>query len=450
MQATTRQTGTDGRRAGSMAASWPKAGRRDQIILRSLHPATISRSSVPFPLHPDTRLATITLDYGAEDPLVLETAEGSLVTECRGPAGVAGAAASDRVAAALAAPLHGPPLAAHVVPGDSVAVAVADAVPQAAAVIAAVIDGLCAAGVEADAIHVLHAARRPETATAPGVAEFDATVDAATSYLAADEAGNPLYLARQLVDADVVVAVGEWGWDAALGGRALSGELWPAFSRRTAAERLTIDLARRGRLALADWKARMHDIAWQLGVCASLRLVAGRAGSLHAATFGLPDEASRSARAAARAWCPSVEEPAELAVASLSDPRSFAALTTALAAAARVTRPDGTICLACRVATAPGIVFQRWRQGASLERLVHEAVGTRNAELVADALQARLFARALGDRRLVLLSDIDEAAVEDLEFGFAGGPDVIARLVERADSLAVLHEADRMLPQAAV
>lgn len=395
-------------------------------------------------------MATITLDYGADDPLVLETAEGGLVTECHGPAGVVGPAAGDRVAAALAAPLHGPPLAAHVVPGDRVAVAVSGAAPQAAAVVAAVVDGLCAAGVEADAIHVLHAAQTGASAGPPGAAEFDATVDAGTSYLAADEAGQPLYLARQLVDADVVVAVGEWGWDAALGGRSLAGELWPAFSRRAAAERLTVDLARRGRLALPDWKARMHDISWQLGVCASLRLVAGHAGSLHAATFGLPDEASRSARATARAWCPTVEEPVELAVVSLSDPRSFAALTTALAAAARVTRPDGTICMACRVAAPPGIVFQRWRQGAALERLVHEAVGTRDGALVADALQTRLFARALGDRRLVLLSDIDETAVEDLEFGFAAGPDVIERLVERADSVAVLHEADRMLPQAAV
>ena len=391
-------------------------------------------------------MPTITLDYGADDPLVLETEEGGLVTECRGPAGVAGQAARDRVAAALAAPLHGPPLAAHVVPGDRVAVAVSGAVPQAAAVVAAVVAGLCAAGVEADAIQVLHAG-----GVAPaGGAEFDATVDAATSYLAADEAGTPLYLARQLVDADVVVTVGEWGWDAALGGRSLAGELWPVFSRRSAAERLTVDLARRGRLALPDWNARRHDISWQLGVCASLRLVAGHAGSLHAATFGLPDEAGRSARAAARAWCPAVDEPVELAVVSLSDPRSFAAVTTAVAAAARVTRPDGTICVACRVAEPPGIVFQRWRQGAALERLVHEAVGTRDGVLVADALQTRLFARALGDRRLVLLSDIDETAVEDLEFGFAAGPDVIARLVERADSVAVLHEADRMLSQAAV
>jgi hypothetical protein len=392
-------------------------------------------------------LPTLSLDYGADDPLVLETEEGGLVTECLGPDGVAGQPAHDLVAATLAATPHGPPLAAHVVPGDTVAVAVSGAVPQAAAVVAAVVDGLCAAGVEAAAIHVLHAAPPAGAAIPAAAVAFDATVEAATSYLAADEAGTPLYLARQLVDADVVVAVGAWGWDAALGGRSLAGELWPAFSRQAAAERLTVDLARRGRLALPDWKARMHDISWQLGVCASLRLVAGRRGGLHAAAFGLPDEAGRAARTAARGWCPAVDEPVELAVASLSDPQSFAAVTTAVAAAARVTRPDGTICVACRVAAKPGIVFQRWRQGAALERLVHEAVATRDMTLVADALQTRLFARALGDRRLVLLSDIEEAAVEDLEFGFAAGPEVIERLVARADSVAVLHEADRMLPQ---
>jgi len=395
--------------------------------------------------HPSARLATITLAYGADAPLVLETPEGSLVRECHGPAGATAAAAGGCVAAAINAPPHGPPLAAHVVPGDRVAVAVAGDVPQADSVVAAVVAGLAGAGVAADSIHVLHAGG---AAGPPGSVEFDATVDAATSYLAADEAGEPLYLARQLVDADVVVAVGGWGWNAALGGRSLAGELWPAFSRRQAADRLTLDLARRGRLALADWKARMHDITWQLGVCASLRIVAGSHGSLHAATFGLPDEASRLARAAARAWCPAIDEPVELAVVSLSDPRSFPAVTAAVAAAARVTQPAGTICVACRVAAPPGIVFQRWRQGLALERLVHEAVGTRDMTLVADAVQARLFARALGDRRLVLLSDIEEAAVEDLEFGFVAAPVAIGRLVERADSVAVLHEADRMLPQA--
>jgi len=94
------------------------------------------------------------------------------------------------------------------------------------------------------------------------------------------------------------------------------------------------------------------------------------------------------------------------------------------------------------------VIFLRWRQGAPLEQLVHEAVATGDPVLITDALQTRLFARALGERRLVLLSDIDEAAVEELSFGHAATPDVVDRLAHRADSIAVLHEADLMLPNA--
>jgi hypothetical protein len=153
------------------------------------------------------------------------------------------------------------------------------------------------------------------------------------------------------------------------------------------------------------------------------------------------------ARAAAAGWCPLVEEPAELTIATVADPEAgFAAVTRAVAAAARVTQPGGTICVASRVVVGPGIIFLRWRQGAPLEQILHEAVATRDAALVADALQARLFARALGDRRLVLLSGIDEGTIEELGFGFAAGPDAMERIAHRAESVAVLHEADRMLP----
>jgi hypothetical protein len=41
-----------------------------------------------------------------------------------------------------------------------------------------------------------------------------------------------------------------------------------------------------------------------------------------------------------------------------------------------------------------------------------------------------------------------EDTVEELEFGSAGSPEVVERLAHRSDSLAVLHEADRMLPNA--
>ena len=399
---------------------------------------------------------SIQLPYGGDEPLLIEPAHGTEFALCEGPAGETGMAAEELVATALSSPADGPPLDAHVVPGDRVVVAVSGTVPQADAVMAAITARLAGAGVEmgdikalfAEPLEPLRAGGRPAACPGAGqVAVFDPGNDADTAYLVADEAGNPLYLARSLVDADVVVAVGCWNWNAALGGRSLEGEIWPAFARRQCRQDLVRALARRGRHALTDWRTGMQDVTWQLGVCASLRLVPGRDGTLHAACFGLPDAAGRRARAAAAAWSPRVDDPVELSIASLSDPHAdFTCVTRAVAAAARVTHPGGTICVASRVAAGPGLIFLRWRQGAPLEQLVHEAVGTGDSALIADALQTRLFARALGERRLVLLSDLEETAVEELGFGHAATPDVVDRLVHRANSLAVLRDADLMLP----
>jgi hypothetical protein len=410
--------------------------------------------SRPFGVSPSSALGphVIRLETGSDAPVLLEVEPGTLVTEFRGPAGVAGPAVGDLVGRSLAAPAHGPPLEAHVVPGDRVSVAVAGTVPQNAHVLAAITASLTSARIAADAITVLHGpALEPAAGGLPAASAedvFDPSVESSTAYLAADQAAHPLHLARLLVDADVVVAVGQWAWNAALGGRSLEGELWPTFARLGCRRDLTVSLARRGRQALPDWRTSMQETTWQLGVCASLRIVAGRGGTVHAACFGMPDEACRQARAAAAGWCPLVEEPAELAVVTLSDPQQgWPAITRAVAAAARVTRPDGTICIVCHEAVAPGVIFLRWRQGAPLERLVHEAVRTGDPLLVADAVQTRLFARGLGERRIVLLSRLDEGAVEELEFGFAPGPEVIERLVDRSTTAVVLHEADLMFPQ---
>lgn len=400
---------------------------------------------------------TITLDYGADEPLVLDSLEGR-VESFAPPAGVVGAEARRLVAEAVAAPVHGPPLAAHVVPGDRVVIALAGDVVQAGEVTAAIRDCLVAAGVASADVAVLaapslgfdamQASSRPSIHSA--VEAFDPTSDSATAYLAADEDGRPLHLARALVDADVVVAVGEWGYAPALGGRSLEGELWPTFARDECRHDLLVALARRGRNALSGWKGGMQEIAWQLGVCASLRLVRGSGGSLAAARFGLPDEATRQARDAATAWSPELDPVADIAVVSLSDPDAgFGSIAAAAAAAARATRPGGTICVACRHVDPAGIVLTRWRQGAPLEGLVHEAVASGDRTLIADALLTRLFARAIDDRRLVLLSDLGEEAVEELEFGYASTPEVIERLAQRAERLAVLAEADRCLPKAA-
>jgi hypothetical protein len=406
-------------------------------------------------------VSAIPVEYGAADPLVIEPGAGAILHDCRGPRGVTGDDAARLIGATLRCADHGPPLAAHVVAGDRVVVAIAETVPQAAPAMAAVREVFLGAGLDPDHVTFLRAgplAVDDAAACAADVAggqggtapdRFDPAAEAATAYLAADSAGQPLYLARLLVDADVVLAVGAWNWNAALGGPSVEGELWPTFSRLATRRAFVKSLARRGRRALPSWRDDVRDVTWQLGVAASLRLVPGAAGALHAACFGTPADAAARARAAAGGWRPRPDAPADLAIVSLSDPRAgFDAVTRAVAAASRVTRRGATICVAGRFAVGPGIVFLRWRQGAPLVPLLREALASGDPCLAADALATRLFARALGDRRVVLLSDLDESTVEDLGFGHAASPEVVERLAHRAERVVVLHEGDRMLPRA--
>ncbi len=401
---------------------------------------------------PTTPSDTIELNAGHDEPFRLSLRPGSLAAECRGPAGMAAADVAQRVADALTQPADGPPLVEHVVEGDRIVVAVADDIPEEQALLEAVVSTLASAGAPPDRLEVLRLWTNRLKPVVPGAntSIFDPGNDVDTSYLMADDEANPRYIARPLVDADVVVSVGSFGWNAAVGGRATEGELWPAFSRRAASETLARSLAMRPRGSHRAWKTAAQEVLWQLGVIAELRAVPGCGNSLAEASFGMEPGVTAAARRAARAWTPRLARAAEVAMTTLSDPHAgLEAVVRAAAAASRVTYPDGTVCVVSRLSEEPGIVFTRWRQGVGVEPLVKEAVRSSDVALIRDAMLTRQLARSLGSRRLVLASDLDEAAVESLDIGHAASAEDVARLATSAESLIVLHEADRMLPRLA-
>lgn len=408
----------------------------------------------PPPSHRAPHVKPILLAYGAAEPLVLEPRPGAGAVEVRGPDGVRGSEARMHAGAALDAPARVPPLEAHVVPGDRVAIALSGPVPCAGEVVAAVRERLERAGVEAADTVVLTAppvaglAGQPRGEPPAGGILFDPRLETESSYVAADAEGEALHVARRLVDADAVVAIGTFSFDAALGGPALDGDLWPAFTRAPARDGVVRQLARSGRKALDGLRRHAMEAAWHMGVMASVRVVPGRGDTLHAVVFDTPAGAARAARRRAQAWRPVLPRGADVVVAAPADPHGgWAALLRAVAVAAAAVRPGGTICLAGRLAEAPGEVTRRSRQGVPLPGLVREALRSGDAALVADAFVARFLARVLGDRRLVLLSDLPGEDVEELGFGHAATPEAIERLAHRAGELVVIPDADRMLPR---
>lgn len=398
----------------------------------------------------------IDLEYGTAHPLALDVPAGIPVTIHHGPEALADPAAS--LADALTRPVAGPPLAAHVVPGDRVVIALAGdlpgGLPTHELVHRGVTEQLAAGGVAPSDVHLLTApplallGDRPPAGPAGDTATvFNPAMTDETAYLLADDEGTPLHLARPLVDADVVIAVGGFGYDAALGGRSPEGELWPGFGRLEWQQAFTSALLRSRRSSLEAWRELTGQVSFQLGIMASLRLVRGRSNSLAGISFGLPEATTAAARRLARPWRPAAPA-SDLTIGGISTPHcDMAAVTRAVAAAARTTRPGGTICIACSLVEPPGIVFTRWRQTAELMPLIREAAHSGDTSLITEALQTKLFARALGDRRLVLLSGLDQDLVEDLDIGHASSPEAIDRLMHQADSVTLLHEADRLCPK---
>jgi hypothetical protein len=407
----------------------------------------------------------VDLNYGGDDPLVIDSISSDAISEIRGPEGIDADAAVSVIRDALLLPAAGPPLSEHVVPGDRVIIAQAGNLPGgtllADSIYSEILEILQSGGVSPDDVQRIIARPTLESDTSSlhdevpdteiqniSTTLFNPRNDRDTAYLSADEAGVPLHLARALVDADVVLSIGSFCYDASLRGRSPEGELWPSFARQNQCQKFIKALLKKRQPALHHWRDESEQITAQLGILASLRLVAGNHQTLAGAAFGFPVASITQSRLQAKKWRPTIPARSPLSIAGIPDrPCRFAEFTRAVAAAARVTTHDGTICIACNMREEPGIIFTRWRHGVDLPMLLREASDSEETALLLDALHTSLFAKALGDRRLVLLSQLDQDFVEDLDIGHAETPDAINRLIQQSESVCVLHEANRLCPK---
>ena len=162
----------------------------------------------------------VSVKYGASAILEIDLPENALVVNWVGPAAT-GEAALEAAAAAVETPLDFPQLKQATVPGDHVVLAVEPAVPQAAAVVAAIVPALLSGGVATEDITIVRTqadidAQQPDPRSALPDALRDVVCLAThesgdqnhLAYLAAEPNGEPIYLNRQICEADLVVPIG--------------------------------------------------------------------------------------------------------------------------------------------------------------------------------------------------------------------------------------------------
>lgn len=395
---------------------------------------------------------TLRLRYGAAAELAIDWPETTDVIDWSGTCPPPLADPTAAVRRALAAPLGHPPLAESLVAGDRVTIALDPQLPQAAALAAGIVAEVVESGHSPDSVTILWQATGEDD---PGPAEglpaelresvhfvrHDPDDPLQQAYLAANEAGEPIYLNRALCDADFVIPVGLARTAESLGFAGLFAGLYPTFSQREAQLRLRIKVG----LAAESRRLRRVEAAeeagWLLGAqFAVLAIPAGgdaladvRAGHvalLRNEVAGLCDAT----------WHHPAARSADLVVAALAGgPRqqTWDNVARALWMALRAVNEGGSIALATQLAARPGSAlrrFGRWTEDDPVPK-------AKKNVFEPDLLAAQLLLAARQKGRVYLLSELSERTVEGIGAIHLDDPEDIVRLGRRQASCLVLGDA---------
>lgn len=394
------------------------------------------------------------LRYGIDSTLQLELPEQTLVANLDAPRGRPLADPGLALRESLRAPLDFPPLAKSVIPGDRVAIALDHGVPRAAELVAGIVAELVEAGIEPGNITVVQTAidaanhvRDPRSLLPEN---WQKSVQLQTHepsnrdqlrYLAATGDAKPIYVNSGIVEADLVVPVGVARVDSSLGYPGPASGVFPAFSDEHTAERyraprLLDSPERREKLrALSD------EVSWLLGVMFAVQVVPAGGDDLLHIVAGRSDLVfERSQSLCDEAWSFSVPQRASLVVAAVPGAngcQTWENVARAVWAASQSVTDDGAIVLCTDLAAELGPGTQRLRNADDRQGVLREI----SRERPVDALVAAELAHALERGPLYLLSQLDEALVEDLGIASVADEAELERLVSHHDSCILLGNA---------
>lgn len=395
------------------------------------------------------------LRYGIDCLLSFELPSEALVADCAAPHGQPLADPARAVAEALAAPHGLPPLARATVPGDRVVLALEPGVPQAGAIVAALVETLLGAGAAPRDITVLRTASDVEAdapdprrllpaavGAAVGLETHNPDDRAHVSYLAATPKGKPIYLNRLLCDADLVVPIGCLRCPQAVSYHGVYGGLYPTFSDAATLERFRNPSSSDSHSqAHARKRHLVEKVGWLSGVLFVVQVIPGPGDSLLEVLAGEAAEVARvGQQRCERAWSFAVPQRASLVVAAVTGEaagQTWENVGRALAAALRVVEDDGTIALCTELSAPPGPAVQGLAQADDLRAALRQI----RKHKLADTLPATELAVALARAKVYLLSHLPADQVEELGVAAVSDPADIVRLAGRHASCVLLGDA---------
>lgn len=351
---------------------------------------------------------------------------------------------ADDLRSALEHPLDFPPLEQAVIPDDRVTLALDRDTPEAPALIAAVWRVLQRRQVRPENVTVVqpppaarNAARDPRSELPEEVREqvvwsvHDPARERGCHYLASTAAGDRVYLAEAVVDADVVVTIGRIGFDPVIGHRGTNSVFYPGLSSSDAIERAH----GQGHSELDPDDTRplrqmIDEIGWLLGTQFSLQVIPSVRGGVAHVVAGAGESVFRHGKELlSEHWLVETDERAEIVVAAIDhDGDGWEQLGAALETARHLVTRGGKIVILSDLDAEPG---------PGIELIQHcdnprDALKPLRTQAPPDLVPATQLAQALDWADVYLLSRLNADVVEELFMVPLGSAKEVQRLVEKS------------------
>jgi hypothetical protein len=359
---------------------------------------------------------------------------------------------------ALAEPVDFPPLAQATVPGDRAVVAVADGVPQRAAIALGALTGLVDAGVDVRHTTVLlqseledPAAFRRELAARKladvQLAVHDPADAQQLAMVGVTEAGRPLRMNRLLAEADLTLPIAGRGSELlAPEAAARYAGLYPQFADLADQRRFHAPDSDRPK-SLPQRSAEIEEAGWLMGVVVCAQAVPGAAGGVAAVFAGAPASVAAAAgRCRDATWACRLPHRGDLALAAIAgdaETQSWNNLACAVETARSAVVSGGAVAVCCDLEEPPGPAVHQLRDALDWETASRRILRERSA----DSRAALLLVRALARGPVYLLSRLAASTVEALGMTPIAGHEELNRLIRSYQRPLLLEDAPFLQPR---
>ncbi len=358
----------------------------------------------------------------------------------------------------LAHTIDFPELKQTCVSDDHVVIALDQETPRADAILAMVWKELSSAEIVPENVLILQSASWQETNNADPrsllpkdiqdritLKQHDPTDETACVYLASTTVGERIYLAKEMIDADLVIPIGPATFDPLLGFRGEASILYPAFSDTEA----IMKFIGSGHDELSPTDSRplrqqVEEIGWLLGIQFVMSVVPGQGKGVQAIFAGLAEAVARESKAELQSTCRlEVKERADLVLVAVEEEtagHTWDQIAAAIDTARRVVNRDGRIVVLSQLAQqqGPGLEI------LSVVRTPNDALKPIQQACPPDYLAATRIAKAVDWANVYLLSELPTGTVEDLFMIPLDTEQEVQKLIQGDDTIIVVESAQKV------